>query len=72
MRLLLFLDSRYKLAGMTYEKQVVDMILPDFVPEAPPVPQASLCPSHTRRFLSGIQKKQWIQKAWIPDDKRRE
>jgi len=36
MRLLLFLDSRYKLAGMTYEKQVVDMILPDFVPEGPP------------------------------------
>ena len=49
---------------MTDEKQVVDMILPDFVPEG--------TPCHTRRFLSGIQKKQWSQKAWIPDNKRRE
>ena len=64
MRFILFLDSCYKLAGMTDEKQVVDMILPDFVPEG--------TPCHTRRFLSGIQKKQWSQKAWIPDNKRRE
>ena len=71
---------------MTYEKQVVDVILPDFVPEGPSpmpeppppvIPEAPLVipeppPCHTRRFLSGIQKKQRSQKAWIPDNKRRE
>ena len=127
MRLLLFLDSCYKLAGMTDEKQVVDMILPDFVPEGPSLSYPNLPPvipegfyrvsrknngfkrrgfpmttvgndrrktvadvilpdfvpegppvipepppCHTRRFLSGIQKKQWSQKSWIPATNLRE
>ena len=64
--------------GNDRRKTVADVILPDFVPEGPsPCPKLppiipEALPCHTRRFLSGIQKTQWSQKAWIPDNKRRE